>query len=158
MRLVRHGFIAAAAVAIAVAGQAVAADAALEKAITARKGQMQLYSLHLGALGAMAKGQQPYDAKVAQSAANNLVTLSKLEGSLMWPQGSDSTAMPAATRAKAEAWTTYPEVAEKGKALTEAATALAAVAGDGLAALQSKVGDVGKTCGGCHKPFRAPKS
>lgn len=158
MRLVRHGFIAATAAVIALAGQAVAADAALEKAITARKGQMQLYSLHLGALGAMAKGTQPYDAKVAQSAANNLVMLSLLEGMLMWPKGSDSTEMPDQTRAKAEAWSTYPEVANKGKELTAAANALAAVAGDGLPALQGAIGDVGKSCGSCHKPFRAPKS
>jgi len=64
--------------------------------------------------------------------------------------------MPGKTRAKVEAWTTYPEVANKHKALVDAATKLSAVAGDGLDALKGAIGPVGKSCGGCHKPFREP--
>ena len=130
------------------------ADGALEKAIGARKAQMQLYAFNLGQLGAMAKGKVDYDAKAAKAAADNLVVLSSMSGGAMWPQGSDSTAMPGKTRAKVEAWTTYPASAKAGEALTVAATNLAAVAGDGLDSLRGAIGDVGKSCGGCHKPFR----
>jgi len=140
--------------AIALTGVSAGADEAAEKAIKARKAQMQLYSWNLSALGAMAKGKVEYDAEAASKAAANLLALANLDSGSMWPQGSDSTAMPGKTRAKLEAWATYPKVAEKGKEFNEAAAALAEVAGNGLEALQGGVGMVGKTCGGCHKPFR----
>lgn len=135
----------------------VLADGHLEKAIEAREALMDLYAFNLGQLGAMAKGTVAYDAAVAGSAASNLAALAALDQSAMWPKGSDVTAMPGKTRAKAEIWSTYPEISEKGKALSDASAALARVAGDGLPALQAALGDVGKSCGGCHKPFRAPK-
>ena len=125
-----------------------------DKAIKARKAQMTLFSWNLGQLGAMAKEVIPYDAEAAQKAADNLVAVASLNGENMWPAGSDSTALPGQTRAKKEAWDTYPEVAGKHEDLVKAATELAASAGDGLDALKAAVGATGKTCGGCHKPFR----
>lgn len=142
---------------VATAAPTIAADPGVEKAIKSRKAEMALYSWNLGRLGAMAKGKVPYDAKVAAAAANNLLLVSKHDSNGLWPQGSDSTAMPGKTRAKAEAWTTYPEVANKHKDLVEAATKLSAVAGNGLDALKGAIGPVGKSCGACHKPFREPK-
>ncbi|MEP3112534.1 cytochrome c [Nisaea sp.] len=135
----------------------VSADGHLEKAIEARKAAMQLYSFNLGQLGAMAKGNVAYDAAAASAAAGNLAALAALSQGAMWPKGSDATAMPDKTRAKAEIWSTYPEISGKSKALADASAAMAKVAGDGLPALQGAMGDVGKSCGGCHKPFRAPK-
>ncbi len=133
------------------------ADGHLEKAIEARKAAMVLYSFNLGQLGAMAKGNVAYDAAAASAAAGNLAALAALDQGAMWPQGSDATAMPDKTRAKAEIWSTYPEISGKSKALADASAAMAMVAGNGLPALQGAIGDVGKSCGGCHKPFRAPK-
>ena len=132
----------------------VLADKAAEKAIGARKAQMQLYSFNLGQLGAMAKGEVEYNAEVAAAAANNLAALTALNGMAMWPQGTDSTAMPGKTRAKVEAWTTWPAIAKDSEAATVAAANLAAVAGDGLDALRGGIGAVGKSCGGCHKAYR----
>lgn len=133
------------------------ADGHLEGAIKARKAVMQLYAYSLGALGGMAKGKVEYNAEAAQAAADNLVKAASINQSSMWPEGSDSTAMPDMTRAKVEIWKTYPEVAEKGKALVVAADAMAAAAGKDLASLQGAIGAVGGSCGGCHKPFRAEK-
>ena len=133
------------------------ADEAMDKAIKARKASMQLRSFYLGTLGAMAKEKIPYDAAKAGAAADSFLSVATLDGSAMWPRGSDSTAMPDKTAAKVEIWTTYPEVATKGKAMVDAATVLAAVAGNGLAELQGAIGDVGKSCGGCHKSFRIKK-
>ncbi|WP_323795027.1 cytochrome c [Nisaea sp.] len=133
------------------------ADGHLEKAIEARQAVMKLYSFNLGQLGAMAKGSVAYDATAASAAANNLAALAALDQGMMWPKGSDATAMPDKTRAMAEIWATYPEINGKSKALADASMAMAKVAGDGLPALQGALGDVGKSCGGCHKPFRAPK-
>lgn len=142
---------------LACAATTVLADghsAALEKAIKARKGLMQVYSFTLSGLGAMAKGEKEYDAKLAAELAGALQTAGKTSIGAMWPQGSDSTAMPGKTRAKKEAWTTYPKVAEAQKAFLAAADALAAGAGNGKDGLGALVGAVGKSCGGCHKPFR----
>lgn len=130
-----------------------AADGHLDGAIKARKALMQLYAFNLGQLGAMAKGEAEFDAKVAAAAANNLLAAATMDQSAMWPQGSDSTAMPGKTIAKAEIWTTYPAVVEKGKALSDAATKLAGMVGD-LDSLRAGIGAAGASCGGCHKEFR----
>ena len=132
----------------------VLADEALEKAIGTRKAQMQLYAFNLGQLGAMAKGAVDYDVATAKAAADNLAALTALNGMAMWPQGSDGTSMSGKTRAKAEAWSTWPAIAEDSKAMVAASANLAAVAGDGLDALRGGIGAVGKGCGGCHKAYR----
>ncbi len=145
---------------LALSANAVLADghgAALEKAIKARKALMQIYSFNLGGLGAMAKGEAKYDAKLASALAGSLENAAKANVGAMWPQGSDSTAMPGKTRALLKAWETYPESKTKQEALQSAAGNLVKVAGNGVEALKAAVGEVGKSCGGCHKPFRAPK-
>lgn len=133
------------------------ADEAMEKAIKARKAQMQLYAWNLGQLGAMAKGAVEYDADAASAAANNLLALVSLKSGSMWPQGSDSTAMAEKTRAKAEIWTTWPAIGEKSKAMNEAATQMAAAAGGGLDSLKGAMAAVGGGCKGCHETYREEK-
>ena len=145
---------------LAFSTHAVLADghgAALEKAIKARKALMQVYAFNLGGLGAMAKGEAKYDAKLAASLASSLSHAAQASTGAMWPQGSDSTAMPGKTRALLKAWETYPESKHKQDALLSAAADLVKVAGNGVEGLGAAVGAVGKACGGCHKPFRAPK-
>ena len=61
------------------------------------------------------------------------------------------------TRAKPEAWTKYPELAEKSKALKDAAAKMAAAAGNGLDAVKANMKGVGEGCKGCHKLARAAK-
>jgi cytochrome c556 len=127
--------------------------------IEARQSFMQIYRFNLGMLGAMAKGEIPYDAAQASAAANNLLAASKMSNGAMWPAGSDMGAegLEGVTWAKPDIWTITPEVGEKHRALTEALEAMAAVAGDGLGALRSNMGAVGDGCKGCHEPFRASK-
>ena len=134
------------------------ADGHIENAIKARKAQMTLYAFNIGVLGAMAKGEAEYNAETAAGAANNLLAAAKLDGSQMWPQGSDSEAMPGKTRALPDIWATYPKVVEKQKAFIQALEALAPAAGKDLQSLQGAMKAVGAGCGGCHKPFRAEKS
>ena len=112
-----------------------AADEPFAKEVKARKAVMQVYSFNLGILGAMAKGKMPYDAKVAQNAADNLNAAVNMKNGAMWPKGSDNGALGDRTRAKPEAWSKYPEVAEKSKMLKEAAAMMAAAAGSGVDAL-----------------------
>lgn len=128
------------------------------KAIKARQGLMQVYGFSMGTLAAMAKEKMPYDAAVASGAAGNLLAAISMDQSLMWPEGSDSeNAENATNRALPEIWSTYPKIAEKGKAMAEAATALNDAAGNGLEALQGAMGAAGKGCKGCHDDFRAEK-
>ena len=116
---------------------------------------MKLQSWYAGPLFGMAKGDIDYDADMARTYAAALNTVATIEGGAMWPPGSDNGAYEGKTDALPEIWSTYPEVANKGQALAEAAAALAEVAGDGLDALRAKIGAVGQACKGCHDDFRA---
>ena len=123
-------------------------------AIKARQGLMQLRSFNAGPLFGMAKGKISYDAELASTLANNLLLQTKLNMGRAWPKGSDNVAYKGKTGALPEAWSTYPKVAEKGKAYVKAVEDLAAVAGNGADALKSKIGALGKSCKGCHDDFR----
>ena len=143
-----------------VAGTGVAVSGEAEdKAIKARQSVMQLYSFNLGKLGAMVKGEMDYDADQAKIAADNLVAAASIRQDAMWPEGTAMTdaGMEGKTWAKKAAWDTYPEVANKHKALQEAAAKMADAAGGGVDAIKAAIGGVGGSCKGCHDDFRAPK-
>ena len=124
------------------------------KLIKARQSEMQLKSFNAGPLFGMAKGKIEYNADFATMLANNLLLQTQLDMGRAWAEGTDIVAYEGKTRALPEIWSTYPEVAEKGKAYIKAVTELAAVAGNGLGALKSKIGALGKGCKGCHDDFR----
>lgn len=153
---IKQSILALALTASVIAPAAIAADKSIEKAIKARQGLMQVYSFNLGLLSAMAKGEMDYDAELAANAAANLNAAVTMKNGAMWPQGSGNDS-EYKTRALAEIWSTYPEIADKGKAMAEASGALMAVAGNGLDALKGSIGDAGKSCKGCHDDFRAKK-
>jgi cytochrome c556 len=150
----------AAVIALAVAAPAyfafAADDFAFKSQIEGRQAFMQLYRFNISILGGMARGDVEYDAAAASAAANNLLVASKMDNGAMWPMGSHTEAPGLAdvTAAKETAWSSYPNIAEKGKDLTEALTTMAAVAGDGLEPLRSNMGAVGNGCKGCHKNYR----
>lgn len=147
------------ALALALTAQQSFAAEEFEKPIKARKSLMQVYSFNLGLLGAMAKDEAPYDAKLAQAAADNLLAVTNMKNPAMWPKGSDASApgMKDKTRAKPEAWTEYPKLQEKSKALKDALTKMAAEAGNGLGAVKANMKAVGEGCKGCHELARVPK-
>ena len=127
------------------------------KLIKARQSEMQLKSFNAGPLFGMAKGKIEYNAELAAMLANNLLLQTQLDMGRAWAEGTDNVAYEGKTRALPETWSTYPEVAEKGKAYVKAVTELAPVAGNGLAALKSKISALGKGCKGCHDDFREEK-
>jgi len=148
---------------LVIAGLTISAGAALsdpKKAIKARQSLMQIYSFNLGKIGAMVKGEMDYDAELAQAFADNLQAAAAMKNSAMWPQGSgnDNPELMELTRALPTAWSTWPAVAEKHKALIAASEAMAKAAGGGLDGLKGAIGDVGKACKGCHQDFRAKKN
>ncbi len=137
-------------------GTAIAQEAS-NPAVTARKSIMQLYAFNLGSLGAMAKGDVEYDAKAATSAANNLVTLTQIDQSSMWPAGSDSSA-DSSSRALPAIWQNFPDVMAKGAALSEAVVVMQGAAGQDLESLRAAMGGIGGACSECHKAYRAPNN
>ena len=122
-----RAILATTAAAIVLTATSFAPVQANEAAIKARQSLMQLYAFNLGQLGAMA----------------------------MWPEGTDNEPMAGKTAALPAIWTTFPAIAEKSQALTDAATTMAGAAGTDLASLQGAMGAVGGSCGGCHKTYRA---
>lgn len=138
------------------AGMVTAASADPTPAIKARQAQMQLYGFNLGTLGAMAQGNMPYDAAVASVAAKNLAALTHLDGSMLWPAGSDIDSVEG-TRALPDLWANFPDVGAKAQAVQVAADEMAEAAGFDLASLQAAMGPLGAACGACHKAYRAPE-
>lgn len=145
----------AAAILVGAAGLVAAQDA--ERAVQARNALMTLNGHYLGQLGAMAKGETPYDAAKAEAAATSLAALATLDESAMWPEGTDNETLGDKTRALPVIWSTYPAITEKMQALTDATAALAKTAGTDLASLRAGMGPVGKACGDCHETYRASK-
>ena len=127
-----------------------------DAAIKARKAQMQLYAFNIGKLGAMAKGEAEYNADAAQAAADNIATMTGINGMAMWPQGSDNGAQQG-TRALPAMWANFPDVGTKAQALKDAAAAMQAAAGTDLGALQGAMSALGGACGACHKAYRQPE-
>lgn len=125
-----------------------------DKAIEARQGHFKLLGANMGALAAMAKGEVEYDAKKAQTHADNLFHLSKTNIGFLFAPGTDSTAMSGKTRAKKEIWDNFPEFGEKAGAFAQAAMTLQAEAGKGRAELGKALGQTGGSCKGCHDGFR----
>ena len=123
-------------------------------AIKARQGEMQIRAHNLGPLVAMAKGKMPYEPQLAAQLAANLKLLLDLDTSRDWPQGSDNKSYPDETRALPNIWTSYPEIGEYGKEYAKSVSELNDVAGDGLEALQSKIGALGDSCKGCHDEYQ----
>lgn len=125
--------------------------------IKARQGEMQLRSYNAGPLFGMAKGQIEYDAEKAQKLADNLKMLMDLDMGRAWAANTGNDKYPGKTTALPEIWTTYPEITEYGKRYSKAVNELAAAAGNGLDAMRSKIGALGKSCKGCHDDFREKK-
>lgn len=127
----------------------------LDDAIKARRAYYQVVKFNAGPLFGMAKGKVAYDAKKAQTFADNLKAMTAMKNSAMWPKGSDNTAKKGSTRALPAIWSTYPDIVNKSKAYVQAVTELAAAAGKGADALKPKVAALGASCAACHKAFRA---
>lgn len=131
-----------------------------DRQIKARQAFMQLYAFNIGILGTMAKGEMDYNADLAKASAANLLSAARMNNGAMWPKGSDveTAGNEKLTSAKAVIWASFPQVAEKHQALTDAATKMAAEAGNGIDGIRANIAAVGKSCGNCHESFRVPKN
>ncbi|NNK65386.1 MAG: cytochrome c [Rhodobacteraceae bacterium] len=129
-------------------------------AVKARQSHMTLYGHNLGVLGNMARGNIEYDAGAAQAAADNLVLLSQVSQRGYWAPETSNADLGDETRLLPALFEEggFARAQEIGAQLSEAAVALAAVAGEGQAAIGPALGPVGQSCGTCHEAFRQPNN
>ncbi len=128
-----------------------------DPAIEARQGQFKLFSHNFAVVGGMAQGRMEYDAEMAQTAADNLYHLTRVDQGRLWPEGTDTESVEG-TRALPSIWEDLDDFVAKFVALQEAAENLQAVAGEGLDEMRAGVGQVGQTCQACHEANRAESS
>lgn len=140
--------LAAAAVATGVAGAALADQGAIEH----RQAIMKAVGGHTAATAAIVKGKVPFTGDV-KGHAHALVELAKIAGNVFPPESAkgESDTLPAV-------WE-KPEAFKKSyQAFVDAADALAKAAeGDDPKAVAGALGNLGKSCKGCHDDFRKKK-
>ena len=116
-----------------------------------RKSVMKAIGGTMGGMAAIVKGKVKQKHAVQLSSA--MARLSEAVKDV-FPEGSDF----GDTRAKPDIWEKPKEFKASVAAFEKAASNLAKVSKSGDAAsFAAAFGALGKSCGGCHKPFRAPK-
>ena len=123
-----------------------------DEAIKYRQMVMSSLGAHIGAIAAVLKGKVSHSGHIVGHA--RAMQAASLMLNDIFPPDSDF----GLTRAKPEIWQ-QPDKFKAGlKTFQDAAVVLvqAAESGD-MGAIGDALGGVGKACGGCHKPFRAPK-
>lgn len=121
-----------------------------DRAIKYRQGILQGMGWHMGVLGAMTKGERPYDKETAARSAKFVNELADMPWDGFTP-GSDA---GAPTKAKPEIWKEKAKFDKYAQDLKVETTKLVAAAGTDLNALKAAVGPTGKACSNCHDDFR----
>ena len=117
-----------------------------------RQSAMKALGGHMKAIGAVAKGKVAHSAATAVH-AQAIHEISQYLG-LLYPAGSGGEE----TRAKPEIWSDSSGFSAKIDDFAAVTPFLVAAAKTGNAgAIGAGLRQVGKACGGCHKPYRKPK-
>ncbi|MBU1313070.1 MAG: cytochrome c [Alphaproteobacteria bacterium] len=126
------------------------AAVAQEEPQVVRQDLMKGIGQSMGALGAIAKGEKPYDAAVVQTSLETISTNAKAFPD-QFPEGSETGMESDAAPAIWENMADFEAKAEK--LATEADTLLAAVPAD-QAGVGAALKTLGGTCGDCHQTYR----
>ena len=113
---------------------------------------MNVIGTHMERLGAVAKGERPFDPAAVQADANVILVLSKLPFSA-FGEGTDRGNH---TKAKKEVWSDRAKFDDDARKMQAEVVKLdeAAKTAD-IAKLRTQVGETGKSCKACHDDFRA---
>jgi cytochrome c556 len=128
------------------------AQAKPEVLVKQRQAAMTLIGKYWGPVNGMAQGKVPFNADVAARNADFLKALTKMPWDGFNPSTRDT---DATTKALPAIFDNPDKFKEAGDRLQSAAAKLAAVPKGDEAAFKSAAGEMGKTCGACHKEFRA---
>jgi len=155
MKISKHKFArltlgaAAAILGVTLAGTLVAAPKP-EDAVKYRQGVLFAMGWNAGAMGAMVKGDVPFDAKQFSFMADRIAALApmSLEGFTPDSKGAKSHARP-------ELWDNLEDFRQRMQELGDSTAALAAAAKTGdEAAMKAQFGDTVQVCKGCHDEYR----
>ena len=138
----------------ATATQALAVDEP-ENVVKYRKAVMKAIGGHTGQIAGVVKGEVSFVKQVGGN-AHAINELSKVITSV-FPKGTSKDA-GFETRALPKIWQDWAGFEAAAKKLGEESAKLAKVAeGGDVAAIGAQFENVGKACGGCHKPYREEK-
>ncbi len=121
-------------------------------AIAYRQGVYKIIGWNFVPMGAMAKGEKPYDKAAFARHADNVARVASLaiEG---FGEGTDA---GAPTKAKAEIWTKMEDFKTKMTKMNEETTKLAAIAKTGsFDDIKKQLGATGASCKACHDDYRS---
>lgn len=143
--------VAAAALAVALSGApALAQDA--QQVYETRNKAMKSVSGSMKKIAAFVKNNEGSAADVAIAAAVINQVAKDTPG--LFPKGPQAEK----SRAKAEIWSDWDKFVAAAKDMeNRSALLLASAQANDARAIRNAFGPLGKTCGGCHKPFRGPK-
>jgi cytochrome c556 len=127
-----------------------------QNAIKYRQSVMKAIGAHIGAIVSVVKGEVGFTGDVAAH-ARGIQEMSRLVPHL-FPEGTDNFS-EANTYARPEIWEERAKFDAAVKAFQAASANLVKVAEAGdPSAFGGGLKELGKACGGCHKPFRAEKN
>ena len=129
-----------------------AADDPYADAVEIRHGLMMQMANDLGKVGAMVKGDAPFDAAIAAKATANVAAVASVISLEQFPAGSENGAS-ADSFAKVELWANTDDFLAKLADLNTAAGSLQTAAVD-LDSLKAAMAGVGKACAACHSSYR----
>jgi cytochrome c556 len=115
-----------------------------------RDGLMKSIAWKVGKLRGMAQGEMTVDEAVFKKSAHDVAALAG-----MVTEGFIPNSIVQGSAATPEIWMNFADFTQKATDLKNAAQALADAADqNGFEASKGLVDAVGKTCGGCHRPYR----
>ena len=132
------------------AGAAAQPDTPETAAFNFRDGLMKAIQWKVGKLRGMAQGEVTVDEALFKKSAHDVATLAG-----MITEGFIPNSIVQGSAATPEIWMNFPDFTQKAADLQTAAKALADAADqNGFEASKGLVDAVGKSCGGCHRPYR----
>lgn len=135
---------------IAVPLSAHAQFAKVEDAVKYRQSAFSVMGTHMGRVGAVVKGERPYDKAAVESDVAVIEMMSRLPWNA-FPSGSD---LPS-SKAKPEIWKEHDKFkAAADKMQSEVSKLSAAAKAGDLNAIKSAFGATGQACKSCHDNFR----
>ncbi len=132
------------------AGAAALPDTPETAAFYFRDGLMKAVKWKVDKLRGMANGEVTVDEAAFKKSAHDVATLAG-----MIPEGFIPNSIVQGSAATPEIWMNFADFTQKAMDLQNAAQALADAADqNGFEASKGLVDAVGKSCGGCHRPYR----
>ena len=148
MKLNRFGLIALALTGTVITGTAIAQFAKPEAAVKYRKGAFTVMSTHFARIGAVAKGEVPYNKEDVIKNAEIVNTMASLPWQGFGPGTDGGDALPAV-------WSDGAKFkANQDKLMTATANLSTAAHSGDLEAIKKATAAVGGACKGCHDDFK----